>query len=413
MGLDLTSFADAMKIKYSDAPVRNMVYKRNPFMAMVSKMENFGGSQLNIPIIYGNPMSRSGTFATAQTKAATSSSGWEGFQITRVHDYGVVQIDNETLEASKGNEHAFARAVTSEVDSIVNSLGRSAATSMFRTGYGALGQFSSLSTLTITLVNPNDIVNFEVGMTLKASNGSTETNALRTSGTATMVIDSIDRSAGTFTVATAAITSLTANDYLFVDGDRADAAYTTQARPKIVGLEGWLPATSPTSTAFFGVNRALDVTRLGGQRLNAATYPIEEALVEGAVIVAREGGALDKYFMSYSTYTALEKALGSKVQYVDLKVNAEVGFRGVRINGPSGPIDCVPDQNCPTNRVFGLQMDTWKLYSLGRVPRAVPSDGVNGEAGLRQASADGVEIRWGYYAQLGCTAPGYNINIQV
>lgn len=410
MALDLTSFADAMKIKYSDAAVRNMVYKRNPFFAMVSKMENFGGSQLNIPIIYGNPQGRSGTFSTAQTRAASSTSAWEGFQLKRVHDYGVVQIDNETIEASVGNEHAFMRARTAEVDGIINSLTRSAAISMFRTGYGSLGTVGAINSLVITLANTNDITNFEVGMELECSNGSTETNALRTAGTSSMVVEAVDRSAGTFTVATATITSLAVGEHLFVKGDRSTSAYTTQDRPKIVGLEGWLPASAPSSTAFFAVNRSLDTTRLGGQRLNGASIPIEEALVEGAVTVSREGGALDKYFMSYATYSSLEKALGSKVQYVDLKVTPEIGFRGIRVNGPNGPIDCVPDQNCPSNRVFGLQMDTWKLYSLGRLPRQVPGDGLDS---LRQASADGIEVRWGYYAQLGCTAPGFNINIQV
>jgi hypothetical protein len=109
--------------------------------------------------------------------------------------------------------------------------------------------------------------------------------------------------------------------------------------------------------------------------------------------------------MSYSKFAELEKALGSKVQYVNVQASAEIGFRGMLINGPRGVIKVVPDQNCPNNKAYMLQMDTWKLYSLGKAPKIIDSDGLKM---LRESSADAVEVRVGYYAQLGCKAPGYN-----
>jgi energy-coupling factor transporter ATP-binding protein EcfA2 len=114
--------------------------------------------------------------------------------------------------------------------------------------------------------------------------------------------------------------------------------------------------------------------------------------------------------MSTTEGAELEKALGSKVQYIDLNVNPQIGFRGIMVNGPRGPIKCIPDQNCPSGSVFGLQLSTFKLYSLGKAVRVIDSDGLQM---LRQASADGVEVRYGFYGNLGCRAPGYNINISV
>lgn len=93
-----------------------------------------------------------------------------------------------------------------------------------------------------------------------------------------------------------------------------------------------------------------------------------------------------------------------------MKVNPEIGFRGILINGPRGPIRVVPDQNCPSDRAFMLQMDRWKLYSLGKAPKLLESDGMKM---LRESNADAVEVRVGYYAQLGCDAPGFNVNIQL
>jgi hypothetical protein len=133
-------------------------------------------------------------------------------------------------------------------------------------------------------------------------------------------------------------------------------------------------------------------------------------LIDGASLVAREGGKIDHFFMNYAKYAELEKSLGSKVQYVDMKVTADVGFRGILINGPRGPIKVVPDQNCPSNKVFGLSLDMWKLYSLGEAVRVIDTDGLQM---LRQASADGVEVRYGFYGNVGCRAPGHNIHITV
>jgi hypothetical protein len=188
---------------------------------------------------------------------------------------------------------------------------------------------------------------------------------------------------------------------VFVDGDRGQG-YS--------GLEDWIPSTSPTATPFFGVDRSVDPTRLGGLRLNAASLPIEEALIEADALVAREGWPMDHFFMNHDTFGDLKKALGSKVQYVDLKANADISFRGVMVDGTRGPIKVIPDQNCPGNRIFGLRLNFWKLYTLGKSVRVIEADGLTM---LRLAAADGVEVRYGFYGQLGCRGPGANINVQI
>ena len=111
---------------------------------------------------------------------------------------------------------------------------------------------------------------------------------------------------------------------------------------------------------------------------------------------------------NYSNFADLEKALGSKVSYIDEKINPQIGFRGILIHGPRGPIKVIPDQNCPKNVAFMLDMSMWKLYSLGKAPKILDSDGLRF---LRESDADAVEVRVGYYAQLGCRGPGYNVRV--
>lgn len=381
------------------------------------KMENFGGRNLPIVTIWGNPQGRSATFSRAQTRGAATSSKLDDFLLTRVKDYSIATIDNETLLASQGDANAFMEAATLEIDGAINSLTRSLAVAMYRSGYGKIGQVATSTTIastTLALATPDDVTNFEVGMELDAS--SSESGAtLRGYGTSGngLIITGVDRVNGTLTFgfnlndATNGLPAIAVGDSLFVRGDRQNSA--TPSRLKVAGLEAWCPSAAPGATSFFSVDRSVD-SRLSGLYLDASALPIEEALIQGASRVAREGGKIDHYFTNYAKYSQLEQSLGSKVQYVDLKVTAEIGFRGIMINGPRGPIRVIPDQNCPANRVFGVSLDMWKLYSLGAAVRVIDTDGLQM---LRQTADDGVEVRYGFYGNIGCRAPIHNINLQV
>ena len=386
----MTTFAAALKQHYTNERIENMVYKDNPFLAMVAKYEDFGGENLKLPIKYGIPQGRSATFSDAQ--ANKTNTQLKAFLLTRQADYSLASIQNETIEASKGNANAFMEAATVEIDGAIESATRSLAIALYGDGSGQIGVVGSLATTTasndtVTLATIDDITNFEVGMQLNFGTATTNKE-----------IDTINRDTGVILLKAAS--GVTATEAIFVDGDK-DA--------KVSGLGAWLPSSAPASTdSFFGVNRSSDATRLGGIRFDGSSLPLEEALIGAASRVAREGGKPDVCFMNYSNFADLEKALGSKVSYVDVKASPEIGFRGILIHGPRGPIKVIPDQNCPKNVAFMLQMDVWKLYSLGKAPKILDADGLKF---LRDSAADSVEVRVGYYAQLGCRGPGYNVRI--
>lgn len=401
MSLDMSSFAAALKQHYTSDRIENMVYADNPLLAMLPKYEQFGGKNLPIPIIHGNPQGRSAVFATAQ--ANKTSSQLKDFVLTRKQDYSLASISNEVLEASKGNQNAFMEAATTEIDGAIQSATRSLAIALYGTGSGSIGRLDAaqnLSSSVIQLSEPADVTNIEVDMKLVLS--ATDGGGTVKSGTMTVI--GVNRDTGEVTVdddIDSAVPSAAVSDFLFVEGDY-DA--------KVSGLRAWVPDSAPSASPFFSVDRTADATRLGGIRFDGSAMPIEEALISAAARVAREGGKPTHCFMNYAEFADLEKALGSKVQYVDLKVSADIGFRGIVINGPRGPIRVVPDQNCPAGRAFMLQLDVWKLYSLGKAPRILDADGMKM---LRESNADAVEVRVGYYAQLGCRAPGWNASIKL
>ncbi len=407
--LDLTSFDAALKQHYTDDRVVNMVFKDNPLLALIPKMENFGGRNLPIPIIYGNPQGRSRTFATAQAAGQNASTKIEDFILTRKKDYSIATIDNETLEASKGDGNAFMDAATTEIDGAINSLTRSLAINLYRSTDCSIGQVyaepsTHASTFDVTLKRRQDVSNFEVGQSLVIWSAATAGSQRNSDGSDDeWLIQNVNRTTGVLTLLGTYDGSgtIAANDYIFVEGDRGLG---------LSGFEDWIPPSDPAATSYYGVDRTLDTTRLGGLRLDGTTLPIEEALIEADALVGNEGFGVDHFFMHSTKFGDLKKALGSKVQYVDMQATAKISFRGILVDGVKGPIKVVPDHNCPANRICGLRMEYVKLYSLGKAVRVIDTDGLQM---LRQAAADGVEVRYGYYANMAFRAPGSAINVQV
>lgn len=403
--LDSTSFASFLKVQYPPHKIQEMVYKNNPLLAMLSKMEKFGGKNLPVPILFGNPTGRSKTFSSAISNQNPSQV--KDFVLTRSQDFAVASIDVQTLKASEGDAYAFASAVTTEMDGAINQLSRAIAIDLYRSGSGSRGQLSASTTLastTLPLRQPEDVTNFEKGMVIVLSG----TDGGGTVRAGSLTITGIDRDTGVLTVdqnISTAIPAATVNDFIFAIGDY-DLA--------IKGLLAWLPSTAPTAgDNFFTVDRSADVSRLAGIRYDGSAQPIEEAIIGAINRVSREGGSPTHCFMNFKRWNELVLSLGSKVNYIEEAVktgDAYINFRAVMVHAPKGVVKVIADQNCPNDRAFLLQLDTWKLYSLDKVPHIEDSDGLKM---LRLSSSNAVEIRVAYYAQLGCNAPGYNANIKL
>lgn len=403
-GTNLDNYEPLLKELYDDDHIENEVYKDNPFLALVPKIEDAEGKYIPRPVIYGNPQGRSRSFTQAQQRGEVTGVEPVSFFVRRVKDYSLATVDNETILASKSDKGAFLKAATTAMDGAIQSLTRSVAISMYRPSSGYYARVEAepsndTGTFTLQLQEPEEITNFETQMVLNiwsAPSGGVE----RTSDGAEtdFVVSAIDRDNGVLTLEGDYDGSgtIAAGDFIFVKGDRGVS---------MSGLMDWIPTENPTSALFFNVDRTADVTRLAGIRMDGRGLPIEEALLNLVTRIAREGGKPDYIMMNYEEYNDLDKSLGSKVQYIDLKVNAVVGFRGIEIQGPKGAIKVIADQNCPAGFAWALQMNTWELLSLGKAVRVIDTDGMKW---LRQNSQDGIEIRLGSYSQLACRAPGYN-----
>ena len=409
----------ALKELYTgDDYMKDLVYKKNPLLALIPKDESpsgFAGKYIPVPLIYGAPQGRSATFSTAQSNQTAPQ--LQSFFVYRVSNYQLVTITNELLEATKDNAGAFVDEAKLAMDTGFRNISNDLAFSLFASGTGSRGQVGSISAaagvLTITLQDAQSVVQFEVGMVLVG----TLTDGGAVIATDTMTITSVDRTNGIIagSYAGTPASDWVAGTYLVVQGDIPSAgASGTGSFLKVSGLAAWIPTVAPSSSdSFWNVNRSYDVTRLAGVRFDGSGEPIQEALVDGAALVAREGGQPDMCFMNFTSYAALEKELGAKVQYVDVKHDeADIAFAGIRIHAPYGPITVIPDRSCPSKTCYLLQMDTWKFRSLGKAPHVL-TYGLEGLEGIRVGNADALEIRIGFYGNLICNAPGFNCVVKL
>ena len=211
----------------------------------------------------------------------------------------------------------------------IKNLSNNMAFELFGSGTATRGVIGSAITnpssgvYQFTLQNPQNVVQFEVGMTIQAS--ATDGGAVIPTGTpatpALGTVSSVNRSTGViqFTVAQGTPNSSWANgNYITVQGDIPPAGGSgsgplgaTGSYLAASGLSAWVPATDPASTdSYWGVNRSVDPSRLAGLRYDATSYSIEEGVVNALGFANREGADPDTMILSFQSYTALENALG-------------------------------------------------------------------------------------------------------
>lgn len=419
MSLNEQSFEPALKQLYPSEVIRMMGYLNNPFYALIAKDETFTGESSKEPVVVSSVQNRSNSFSVANTSATNSIV--RAFLVTRVQNYSMASIANETVLASESDKGAFLKALKFEMDKAIYSLTRSIAVQLYRSGTGSVARLSATAVLNssvtpIALSQAQSITNIEYGMNLAFS--AADGGALRAYASTGCYVVSIDRIGGTFQVsatfggAPAAIntliTGIAVSDFVYESsGDAANGGSPVA----ISGLDAWLPGSAVTNTLFFNVDRTLDKTRLAGIVYDGSSQNIEEALIDGAKYVAREGGRADHCFVSYDDYSNLVKSLSSKqqyLQYTDVKVEepgVSIGFNALLLIGPRGPIKVIPDQNCPSGKAYLLQMDTWKLKSLGEPARIFDGDSLTV---IRDPSGDNLLVRCVSYTQLSCRAPGWN-----
>lgn len=405
-----TNFDAALKQIYRPSNVKKLTFDKRPGIALLPKFESFGGRNMPVVVKYGHPMGRSINFTTAQ--AVASEVKVDDFLLTRVSDYSINYIDAETLEATRGDTHAFLRALSEVIDGTLEALADSCETKIYRDGTGAMTTVGSESTTTLTLAQIEMATLFELNMELVFS--TTAAGSLRNSGNSATVTG-INRSSGVLTSDsnwTSQVAAMVAGDYIHCKGDAQNGG---GSRTAITGFESWIPATAPTGgDSFFGVDRSVD-SRLYGLYHDASTGgKLEEHFIKAQSKAATQGGGPGVQLIHHAQLRRLNIELGAKKVYGEVNARdkkgiiATIGFRSIMIVGDHGDINVVPANKCQATKSWQLTVEDWTLATLGPMTKIIVDDGLRF---LRMADADAYEIRSRFRGNVCTKSPIRNVHI--
>lgn len=409
MASTITTWDAFLKERYLDNQVvEDLTHKSHKLLANTKKDEGFTGDGMPYPLIYGNPQGLGGTFSVAQTNA-TNISGAK-FTLTSGDYFGVVDIGDKVIKASRNNPGAYLSNKTAEIDGLYTQCADDLEGFMFGNSGGSIGRRASASTNVITLSEPSQAGNFHVGMTVVASDadGSGSSDALRTGST---TVASVDVNAGTVTLTSAAaITSFADNDYLF----RQSAFRGSTSVFIIHGLGSFIwPDSSPP--AVYGMTRTADVTKLAGVRVPAAQLVgknIQERLrLLGVYMTGRaDGPGADEVYLNPEDWDALETNLMSQGTRALTDTNTRFGFKMLEMTLGGESAKIYSARKCPRGTAFALKQSSWCMMSMGPLFAPQNEDGLEM---LRKASSTDYEFRLIMYPTYATNAPGWNGRVAV
>lgn len=410
MTADSTTIQNILKTLYTQKSIPELSFEQSELLGVIKKRTDFFGKNMQISNRYSGTGGGSADFATAQ--ANIRGANYAAFLITHATDYSILRITTLAKRQSSNDMGSLVRGIKEEGDAAFYTIGRSMSRTLYGNGGGARGVIDSgAGTDTLTLVDVEDIINFEVGMTVSASVGDgTDANPELTGNA--QVITAVDEDAGTITAAgNWDAADFAAANFLFREGDHGAMA---------VGLDGWLPSAAPTAgDNFFGFDRSVHPTRHAGIRYTASAAQdtdLAQALVNATGRAKRSGARPDMGVCNPRVFTTIANLLSGKDRYERMKgqgmngAEAKFGFDALVVHSAAGgSIKLMSDADCPLASIYLLTKDTWCFHGLGETPGFIDDDGKG--SWLRVGSADAQEARIGYFGNIWCNAPGKNVRV--
>jgi len=151
---------------------------------------------------------------------------------------------------------------------------------------------------------------------------------------------------------------------------------------------------------------------LGGLRVDASNSgaPVHEVLIDMMAKADQFGAMLDVIVMHPLATADLTKQLEGKwviIKAQDYDGDAEVGYKGWNVSLNGRDVTIVTDRVCPQKHTYGLQLDTWTLFSAGTAPMFLQKR--TGSILKVSENADAIEARIGEYANVSNKGPGWNV----
>lgn len=428
MSTPVSAIQNFLKEFYGSQKLENELFKRHPLFKHISKEFNWGGKNMPFPVSYAPRGGFVGDFTIAQQQGIANQGNYAEFVVTKTAVFGNTFLAGNEIRESMQPNAAFSPLLKQQAEEMYAQIAQGFSNYLFRDGWGTVGQVAVTPTgATLQLTNPSDAFNLDVGQAVIFGSAiNTAARALNSGVTLTgQVITKINRNTGVLTFGsnvtdgTNGTTGVVAGDFVFKFGDHPlNGAAATQLVP--AGFEGWCPsvANQPglagganATDLWFGQDRSFS-EKLYGTSIDASNgqMPIREALVTALNKAAALGGNPELFVCNHNQYTQYANSLESK-RYIEVGSRPEVGFEeGLAIDGAWNHAVLIADPQCPANRIFGLNLDSIKIYACGDFMNPWDDDGMEM---LRHPTKDGIEVRYNCYSAIGVSRPIDLVNIQL
>jgi hypothetical protein len=391
-----------LKTRYPDGRLPKANYQSFKFVSTVVKHEDFDGENKVIALQTENPQGSSVDFATAL--GSLEQGTYKKFVVTPVNHYGIARIKGDALKRAAKSTGSLVDLWKNETDGIAQTELKGLEINAFRNGTGVIGTISSGQTTTVvTLTQPADIVNFDLGMRVGLVDSATSLSPTIRAGYAK--VTGIDRKTGTVTFSAALdtlIVAAAAADSFVRAGDAASSGTAAV----ITGLDLWAEGgTAPTT--IFSLARTSDPVRLAGQQYDATGVNMEDALIEAESLLVVQGFATEELvaWCNPLDLKELKKTLGGKVTYprTEMKSNvAGLSFKAIEFEGDNGTIKLMSNPFVPKGKVYFCDMKQVSLDSMGPAPHLQDYDS---NKFLRVNSDDSWQVQFATFGNLLCWMP--------
>jgi hypothetical protein len=398
--------AAGLKDWYS-AAYEDAAYRDNVFFGLVNKIEGYG-QQIIQAIKIGRTAGHGADIASAITNQSSESR--KKFITPWGKSYAVENVDNTEIDVSDSDDGAIVELLGDAGEGCMRKVSEDLEYDMFGDGFGSRGVIGSHTgggPFVLTLSQRTDTIKWQVGdvgvSCATVNGGSLDTGSF--------TVTAVDTDAGTITVTANGGWAGGSNDthFLFYTADKISGSLTTAL--KVLGLKLWIPITAPSGSDATGIDRSVDPNKLAGVRIDARNLDPKQAVNALLTRISINRQADPRVLMcNPEFYQAYEDSLQNQAVYVRNSGTGEAAvayYEGIRHIGPKGPCTLYAAPGCDSDRFYALDMRTWFLRS----PRNKPIK-MAGRAGKDQlidlATADGVQLRWKYLANLSCSFPGAN-----
>ena len=395
-GSTLSTFDALLKERYIDSDkVEELVYPENVLLGNLEKKGDTGmvGDQMPVPIITSNPQGAAITTAVAQTSATNIAANKF---VIQAGDYaGSVSIGDKVLMASRTNAGAFLEDKVTEIDGLYETVGENLSIYLWGNGGQALGAVASIGpgANDITLVNPMDAQNFEVGMSARTSAGD-GSDAGHTLLTGTTTVAGVNRATGVITFTDRSqYSSLAVGNYVFRTGDFGG----NSGNIVIKGVQAFITPTD-VPMALWGISAATRLTdpqRYAGCRvdptlLGGKSYEERVKILFAQMTSRFKAKAPDAVYMNPEDFQILETLMAARGVRVLEDTSTKFGYMSIDVMTGSGRVKIYCDRHCPFGTAFGFRMQNHWISSMGELVHVLNGDGLQM---LRASTTNDYEFR--------------------